>query len=207
MAFYLAQASGTLNSAFPWSVNSVLSSNASESAVATAFSNAFIAFWTQSVMTTYLSTTTVLTACSVSTASADFKQTTKTTIDASHAGTATGAALPFGVAEIVTFRSAYATKWGRGRWYLPPLATNALALSGFSIISAAQTALLDGMNAYFTAAGTAYSHVILHKKATAGGARAAFTTDPVVAADIPNTFAVQKRRGDKMISARESITL
>lgn len=207
MAFYLAQASGLLNADFSWSVNSVLSSSNSEAAVATAFNTAFRAIWTTSSLAPYIPTTVTITQTSVSTASAVFKQTTKTTTTATTAGTSSSAALPYGVSEIVTFRTANATKWGRGRWYLPPLATNALAASGFSILAAAQTALQAGLNAYFTSVGTSYTHVILHRKATAGGVRPAYSTDSVTAADIPSSFAIQKRRADKLVPSRLSITL
>lgn len=207
MAFYLAQVAGLLNSAAPWSMNAVLESSGSEAAVATAFNTAIRACFTNATLAPYIPTTVEITQTSVSTASATFKQTTKTTTVATTAGTGTDAALPFGTTEIITFRTASATRWGRGRWYFPPLGFNALAASGFEILAAAQTALQDGMNAYFTSVGSSYQHVILHKKATKGGTRGAFTTDVVTAADIPSTFAIQKRRGDKIVPSRISITV
>lgn len=207
MAFYLAQASGLLNSAFPWSVRSVLSSNNTESSVATSFDTAFRLIFTNATLAPYIPTTVEITETSVSTASSQFKQTTKTTTVATTAGTGTDAALPFHTCEIITFRTPYATKWGRGRWYFPPLGYNALAASGFEILAAAQTALQDGLNAYFTSVGSAYTHQILHRKQTAGAARTAFTTDQVSAADIPSTFAVQRRRADKVVPSRLSVTI
>lgn len=207
MAFYLAQVAGLLNTSFPWSMNSVLESSGSEAAVATAFNTAIRACFTNATLAPYIPTTVEITETSVSTASATFKQTTKTRTVATTAGTGTDAALPFRTCEIITWRTANATKWGRGRWYFPPLGFNALAASGFEILAAAQTGLQDGMNAYWTSVGAAYQHVILHKRATAGGARAAYSTDIVTAADIPNTFASQRRRSDKIVPSRISITL
>lgn len=207
MAFYLAQVAGLLNSAAPWSMNAVLSSSGSEAAVSTAFDTAIRACFTNATLKPYIPTTVEITETSVSTASATFKQTTKTTVTSTTAGTGTDAALPFGSCEIITWRTANATRWGRGRWYFPPLGFNALAASGFEILAAAQTAMQDGMNAYFTSVGSSYQHVILHKRATKGGTRAAFSTDIVTAADIPSTFAIQKRRGDKIVPSRISITL
>lgn len=207
MAFYLAQVSGLLNTSFPWSMNAVLSGSGSEAATATAFDTAIRACFTQATLAPYIPTTVEITETSVSTASAVFKQTTKTTTTSTTAGTGTDAALPFHTTEIITWRTASATKWGRGRWYFPPLGYNALAADGFSILEAAQEALVDGMNAYFTSVGSAYQHVILHRKATAGGARAAYSTDTVTAADIPSTFAVQRRRADKLVPSRLSITI
>lgn len=207
MAFYLLNVSGTLNDAAPWSMNSVVSSSNSEGAVATAWNTAIRACFTNATLAPFIPNTVSITATSASTASATFKQTTKTTTTGTTSGTATDAALPFGTCEIITFRTAIASRWGRGRWYFPPLAFNALGVGGFELTSGAQTALVDGMNAYFTSVGTSYQHVILHRKATKGGTRLADTTDTVVAADIPSSFAQQRRRGDKIVPSRLSITL
>lgn len=207
MAYYLAQVSGLLNTSFPWSMNSVLSATASESAVSSAFDSAIRGVFTDTAFKAYIPTTVEVTETSVSTASAIFKQTTKTTVSSSTAGDSSDIALPYHTCEILTFRTSFATKWGRGRWYFPPLATNALDTDGFSILAAAQTAFQGAMNAYFTAVGSTYQHVILHRKATAGDARAAYTTDTVAAADIPSSFAVQRRRADKLVPSRLSVTV
>ncbi len=207
MAFYLATAQGLLGSAFPWSNTCVLSSSGSEASVADAFDTAFRAIFTQSTLAPYIPTTVSVTETGASTASSLFTQTTRTSNVSTTAGTGTDPALPYHTCEIITWRTAYATKWGRGRWYFPPLGYNALAADGFSILAAAQTALQDGLNAYFTSVGSAYEHVILHRKTTIGAARAAYTTDPVIAADIPSTFANQRRRADKIVASRVSITV
>jgi hypothetical protein len=207
MAYYLAQASGLLNSSFPWSMNYVLSATESESAISALFNTAIRGVFTDTELTTYIPTTVEMTETSVSTASATFKQTTKTTVSATTAGTGTSVALPYAICEIITFRTSYATKWGRGRSYFPPLGVNALGASGFSILAAAQSALQHAWNGYFTAVASTYTHVILHKKATAGDARAAYTVDTVATADIPSTFAVQSRRADKLVPSRLSVTV
>jgi hypothetical protein len=207
MAYYLAQVSGLLNSAFPWSMNAVLSAAASESTVSTTFDTAIRGVFTNTAFKAYIPTTVEITSTSVSTASATFRQTTKTTVSSTTAGDSSSIGLPYHTCEILTFRTSYATKWGRGRWYFPPLATNALDTDGFSILAAAQTAMEGAFTAYFTAVGSIYQHVILHKKATAGGGRAAYTTDTVAAADIPSSFAVQRRRADKLVPSRLSVTV
>lgn len=207
MAFYLAQAAGTLNGSFPWTVNAVLNSSQAEAAVETAFDSAFRGIFLDATLSPYIPTTVAISETSVSTASSVFKQTTKTTTTGATAGTSTSSALPYRTCEIITFRTALATKYGRGRWYFPPLAVNALAADGFSILDTAQTALETALNGYFTAVGSTYTHVILHRKATLDGDRAAYSTDPVIAADIPNTFATQKRRADKLVPTRVSVTV
>jgi hypothetical protein len=207
MAYYLAQVSGLLNSAFPWSMNAVLSAAASEATVSTAFDTAIRGVFTDVTFKTYIPTTVEITETSVSTASATFRQTTKTTVSGSTAGDSADIGLPYHTCEILTLRTSFATKWGRGRWFFPPLSVGALAADGFSILAAAQTAMQGAFDGYFTAVGSTYQHVILHKKATAGGGRAAYTTDTVAAADIPSTFAVQRRRADKLVPSRLSVTV
>jgi hypothetical protein len=207
MTFYGVQASGLLNGSFAWSNNAYVTSSLSESAVATAFDNAFRSIWTNATLAPYIPTTVTITGTSCSTMSPGFTQTTKTVHNAVTAGTGTSAAIGYHTCEIITFRTAFATRWGRGRWYLPPLGTNALAVSGFSILAAAQTALQGAMNAYFTSARTSYTHVILHRKQTLGGTRGSFSTDNVVQADVPSTFATQRRRADKLVPLRDSITV
>lgn len=207
MAIYLAQVSGLLNAAFPWSMNFTLSATESEAAVSALFNTAIRGVFTDTELTTYIPTTVEITETSVSTASATFKQTTKTTVSATTAGTGTSVALPYQICEIITWRTSFATKWGRGRSYFPPLGVNALAADGFSILVAAQDAMQHAWNGYFTAVSATYQHLIKHPKATAGGARAAYTTDTVATADIPSTFAVQTRRADKLVPSRVSVTV
>jgi len=207
MTFYLAQASGLLNDAFPWSVNSVLSSTGTEGAVSTAFDTAFRLIFTDAAFKSYIPTTVNVTETSVSTASATFKQTTKTNVIATTAGTSASPAMDYRLSAIVTFRTPYATKWGRGRWYFPVLATNALSATGFNMLAAAQTAFQGAMNSYFTSVGASYSHVLLHRKATVGSGRLAYTTDPVSACDVSNAFATQRRRADKAVPTRLAVTI
>jgi hypothetical protein len=207
MAFYLAQVSGLLNTSFPWSMNAVLSASGSETSTSAVWDTAIRGVFTNASLAPYIPTTVEITDTSVSTASAVFKQTTKTSVSGSTPGAGTDPALPYHTCEIITFRTLSATKWGRGRWFFPPLGFNALAADGFSLLAAAQTAMQTAFNAYFTAIGSSYQHVILHRRATAGGARAAYTTDIVAAADIPSTFAVQRRRADKLVPSRLTVTV
>lgn len=207
MAYYLAQVSGLLNSAFPWSMNFTLSATESESAISALFNTAIRGVFTDTTLAPFIPTTVEITETSVSTASPLFKQTTKTSVSSVTAGTSTSISLPYQICEIITWRTSFATKWGRGRSYFPPLATNALAAGGFTIIAAAQTALQHAWNGYFTATSTTYAHVIVHRKATTGGARPADSVDTVATADIPSTFAVQTRRADKLVPSRLSVTV
>lgn len=207
MAYYLAQVSGLLNSSFPWSMNFVLSATESESSVAALFNTAIRGVFTDVDLTAYIPTTVEITETSVSTASPTFKQTTKTVTTGTTAGTGTSVSMPYQICPIVTWRTSYATKWGRGRSFMPPLGVNALAAGGFTMLTAAQDAVQHAWNGYFTAVSATYQHVIMHPKATAGGARAAYSTDTVTGADTPNVFGVQTRRADKLVPSRLPITV
>jgi hypothetical protein len=205
MPFYLHSANGLLNAAFPWSFHSVSSSSATESAAQTAWDSGITALWNTAAFLALVPTTTTLTQTSTSTANASFKQTTKTLSNHSIAGTGTGS-LPFQICEIVTFRSAQATKYGHGRWYLPALAPAALATTGYVLSATAEADIVTAVNAFFAAIVPTLQLVVFHKKGTLHGP-GPLTTDNVIAADTTNKFAVQRRRGDKFTATRSSITL
>jgi hypothetical protein len=200
MPFYLHSANGLLNGAFPWSFHAVSSSSATESAAQTSWDAGVLALWNQASLNPFIPTTVTLTQTSTSTANASFKQTTKTATNHSLAGTGTGA-LPYEIAEVITLRTAQATKYGHGRWYLPCLAPSALATGGYILSSAAQTAIKAGADALFTSITPTLTLQILHRRATLHGP-GANTTDPVISHDIPIKFAVQRRRADKLVPSR-----
>lgn len=207
MANYLLSFGGLIDTSFPWSCNCVGVSSSTEAAVEAVWDAAVVALWTHASLAAFFPTTTELTFSSTSTASALFKQTTKTTLGHATAGTSASPSLPFHVAEVVTIRSALATRYGRGRFYLPPMADNALAAGGFTMLAAAQTALQAGMDAFFTALGGNPVLQILHRHGGGGGARAPLSLDPVVACDVSDGFVTQRRRADKRVPARITVTV
>lgn len=207
MANYLHTVQGLLAGDFPWSLTAVSTSTDSESSVQTTWDAAVLSLWNLAGLQTYIPPTTSLTETSTSTASPTFRQTTKTISTHSISGGSSDPALPFNTCEIITWRSAFSTRWGRGRWFFPGLSYNALAADGYTMLAAAQTELKDGMNAFFTALGSAVQLQILHRKAALDGATTAFSLSPIVAADIPDSFAVQRRRADKRVPTRVSVTV
>lgn len=115
MPNYLHTAGGTLEGGFPWSIGMVSVSSDSESAAQSVWDSGVVAMWTATAFNSLLPTNTILTYTQTSTANLSFKQTTKTMNTHSDAGTgATG--LPYQVAEVVTWRTAQATKWGKRTW-------------------------------------------------------------------------------------------
>jgi hypothetical protein len=207
MTYYLNTIQGLLADSFPWSMTMTTESSDSESAVQTTWDAAVLAMWNLAGLQTYLPPTTYLTQTSTSTASATFRQTTKTVSNHNISGGSSDPALPFRTCEIITFRSLFATKWGRGRWFFPGLSYNALAADGYTMLAAAQTELVDALNAFFSGLGGTVQPQILHRKAALDGATTPYSVSPITAADIPDSFASQRRRADKRVPVRSTVTV
>lgn len=161
----------------------------------TAFSGAVSAFWTgelDSIVTTDVVVTEVSTA---SLDPATGKQLSRLIDDVSLPGVATGEMLPFQCASGVSWRTATATRSGRGRMYLPPLAvsvldTGRLSTSAVSTISDAVGQLTDSLD------GGGLVLVLLN--------RTTLVTTPVTSQDVGNVIDTQRRRRNKLIEVRVS---
>lgn len=204
MPNYLHQAGGTLQGGFPWSVGMVSVSSDSESAAQSVWDSGFTTMWGTAAFNALMPAGTVLTFTSTSTASTAFKQTTITKNTHSTAGTAT-AGLPYQVGEVVTWRTSQATKWGRGRWYLPPISPTALATTGFVLSATAQGDIVAAVNAGLAIWVAALNFQVLHRKATLSGP-AALTLTPIFSGDVSNKLVIQRRRGDKFVPTRSALT-
>lgn len=204
MPFYLCQAGGTMNSAFPWSFRMVMSSSSGESAAESNWHASILAMFNSAPFLALVPASTELTYTYSSTLDSTFHQTTKTQSTAAVSGSAT-ASLPYHVAEVVTWRTGFATRYGRGRWYLPPLATSALATAGYVLSTTAVTDIVGAVNAAIAAWAGVLNPVLLHRKATKNGP-GALSTDPIVSGDVPNGLDTQRRRGDKLVPVRSSLT-
>lgn len=206
MPDYLHTASGTLANAFAWSITAKSVSAGTEAAVETAWAAGWAACFGLAAFKGEYATDVELTETSTSTASATWKQTTITRTSHALAGTA-AQSIAYQSSVVVTLRTALATKYGRGRWYLPPTAVGSLDTGGFVLSAAAQANLVLGLNAGFAAWAGTVNLVILHRTAPLGGGVAALSTTPIVGADLANKFVVQKRRADKSAIVRSTITL
>lgn len=204
MPNYLHQAGGTLEGGFPWSIGMVSTSSDSEAAAQTVWDNGVVAMWNTAAFNALMAAGTVLTYTSTSTASPAFKQTTKTMNTHNTPGTAT-AGLPYQVGEVVTWRTAQATKWGRGRWYLPAMGVTSLAAAGFVLSATAVSDIVTAVNAGLTVWVGALNFQILHRKGTLSGP-AADTLTPISAGDVSNKLVIQRRRGDKFVPTRTTLT-
>lgn len=204
MPNYLHAAGGTLQGGFPWSISMVSTSSATESAAQTTWDSGVVAMWTSAAFAALMPSGTKLTFTSTSTANALFKQTTLTKTTHNTAGGAT-AGLPYQVAEVVTWRTAQATKWGRGRWYLPGMAPGALATAGFVLSTTAVNDIVAAVNAGLAIWVGSLNFQVCHRKATLSGP-AADTLTPIVSGDVADKLVIQRRRGDKYVPVRTALT-
>lgn len=204
MPNYLHKAGGTLQGGFPWSIGMVSVSSSTESAAQTNWDAGIVAMFGSASFHAILPTGTILTYTSTSTASASFKQTTKTETTHSTAGTAT-VGLPFQAAEVVTWRTAQFTKWGRGRWYLPTVAVTALDTAGFVLSNTAVGDIVTAVNAGLAVWVGTLNFQVLHRKATLSGP-GALTLTPIASGDVSNKLVIQRRRGDKYTPIRSALT-
>lgn len=204
MSNYLHWAGGLIADAFPWSFRIYSTAAASESAAETAWHTGVAAMFSSAGFNGLLPSTVELTETYTSTMNAAWKQTTKTVTNATIAGTGS-TALPYHTCEVVTLRSAQATRYGRGRIYLPCLSTAALAAGGYYLSSTAVGDIVTAVNALLSSTAGTLQFVLLHRKGTKSGP-GALTTDNIVSGDVPDGFDVQRRRADKRVPARTSLT-
>lgn len=205
MSNYMHVAGGLIEAAFPWSFRSYSTSTSAESAAETTWHTGIAAMFNSTGLQSMLATGTSLTYTYTSTMDAAWHQTTKTQTNATIAGTAT-TSLPFHVAECVTWRSAFATRYGRARWYLPPLATGALATGGYYMSAAAVGDIVTAVNAFLSNITATIQLVILHRHGTKNGSITPLAFTPITGGDVGDSFDTQRRRADKRTEARTSLT-
>lgn len=198
MPNYISEAHGLLNDAFPWSFSMKFTSALSEASVESAWHSSIKAVWQHATFGAFIPATNHFTGTSTSTASATWKQTTKTSTDEDVVG-AGGQALPYECAMILTWRTATANKHSHGRWYFPSLTTAALATNGWVFSS---TAITDAVAAFEVMTGGWAGNLtplLLDRKAN--------TTQNIIRGDIPDGVYVQRRRADKRVPSRTTVTV
>ena len=196
MPTYLHVAKGSMNSTFGWSVSMHSLSSAAEAAAEASWHAAFKAFWNAAgVRALYAATNSWLSTVTY-TLDGSGHVTTSTTTSETIAGTGTQS-LPYECAILVTWRTAIKGKKGLGRWYLPPPATAALAVNGWTLLPANVTTFTTALAAMNTSWGGTLTPVIYH--------HATHTTDNILHADMPDGVYAQRRRGHKRIPARTTI--
>lgn len=204
MPNYLHVCQGVLAASFPWSFRMYSTSSATESVAETNWNSGISAMFNTAAFLALLPVGVNVTGTYTSTMNSNWKQTTKTSSTLAIDGTAT-TALPYEICEVVTWRTAQSTHYGHGRSYLPCLGTGALATGGYYLSSTAQGDIQSAVNALLSQIIGTLQPVILHRKGTKSGP-GPLTTDNIIAGDVPNGFAVQRRRADKRVPTRVSLS-
>lgn len=206
MTFFLHNASGVFGDGGFWSFNIQTSGSISEAAAETGWAGAVAGFFGDTNVKTYYSTGTELTETSTSTASATFKQTTKTKTSHAVAGTATDAQMSTRTAVVCSVYTAQATRWGRGRIFLPAPSYAVLGTSDTGHLDATVAGhIASALTTMFGALGTAgLTQILYTRKATRGGI-AQYTTTQIASRALQGKLYTQRRRSDKIIVASYSV--
>lgn len=113
-------------------------------------------------------------------------------------GASVAETLPFQCATVVSLRTIFATRSGRGRFYLPPLDTTVVA--GGLLATAAQTTVLNSADAMMSSlTGSGLAPVVY--------SRTQRLTVVVTSIDVGNVIDTQRRRRNKLIEERVSTTI
>lgn len=110
------------------------------------------------------------------------------------AGTAAGPSQPAEVALVVSLRTALANRTGRGRFYLPQPAVQALDADG-TLLGAAQAAIVAALTSAWTAANGAGENPVVYS-------RTARATRIITSFDVGDVFDVQTRRQNSLTQQR-----
>ena len=144
------------------------------------------------------STTTMTTASTAELSALTGKQLGRVESALSLVGTAAGESLPPQLSIVVSLRTALATRAGRGRIYLPPFATGSVTaarLTGaqLNVVRDAAKGMLDSLIT------STYLPCIYH--------RSTKLFDLITTIDVGDVFDTQRRRRNKLIETRASVTL
>lgn len=126
------------------------------------------------------------------------RQLQKVLAGRTEAGTSTAACLPFQCTPVVSLRTAFATRSGRGRFYAPSPAVDQQA--GGRLVAAAQNALADAAEGMLTTLQGLNTIPVLVNQATL--ARTVITS-----LDVGDVIDTQRRRRNQLIESRVSRAL
>lgn len=178
-----------------WSVTLHTTSSEGITAAATAWSAAWNALWSglsaptdniNQLVPTQVETTELTTS---QLDPVTYKQVDQAADAVALPGTSAAVMLPYQCAAGVTWLSAVASRSGRGRIYLPPLAANALDIG--RIEEAAVTIIKNAAGNLLSTLTTATIQPVIFNRTT-------HATTPITAARVGDVFDTQRRRRDKL---------
>lgn len=112
-------------------------------------------------------------------------------------GTAAGPMIPYQCSVCVSLTTDLATRSGRGRFYLPPF--DASTLDDGRLSATAQATLVGAVGAWWAALDGAGLAVQLYSRTTKA-------LTPVTGMNVGDVFDTQRRRRNKLIEVRQSVT-
>lgn len=197
MALYRHLAAGvTPGEVFNFSVWS--NGNASLAAAHAAWDTALQTFWSGAVDALVANEVSITGTSTAEVDVATGKQSTRVDSAVSLPGTSAAEMLPFQCAVAVSLRTVFATRSGRGRFYLPPLSVATIA--GGRVTPANQTIIADSaQDMMATLQGAGLQPVVYSRIA-----RAAVTITRIDVGDVVDT---QRRRRNKLVEERVSRTV
>lgn len=113
-------------------------------------------------------------------------------------GTDAGASLPPQCATVVSCRTAKVTRAGRGRFFLPPMTVNKVD-TGRILAAAVTQSVTASQKMIQSLNGAGYTAIVYHRKTR--------TSDNITSVDVGNVFDTQRRRRDKLIEVRTSLSV
>src|SRR5207302_8962668 len=116
-----------------------------------------------------------------------------------HAGTAAPLSRAEEVSYVVSLRTAFADRSGRGGFYLPPLASSKIANAG-KLNLAVRTDIVNALVAAWTNYNTAGNVPVVYS-------RRLRDTNNITHFNIGDIFDVQTRRDNKLITDRSTVSM
>jgi len=197
MALYRMVASGTTPGE-SWSFTLHAEGSLSTADAATAFGDALTAAWAGGMD----DVTTADVDCTLASVAAldpaTDGQLTRVEVVLALTGVATGEMLPFQCATVISLLTDSATRHGRGRFYLPPLAVS--TVDGGLISAAAITSLDTAWTAFFDSLNTDGLNPVVRN-------RTGHISTPVTSARVGNVFDTQRRRRNKLVEVYTAIAV
>jgi len=197
MALYRMVASGTTpGESFSFTLHAEGSLSTADAA--TAFGDALTACWAAG-MDDVTTADIDLTLASVAALDpATDGQLTRVEVVLALTGVAAGEMLPFQCATVISLLTDSATRHGRGRFYLPPLATG--TVDGGLISAATITSLDTAWTAFFDSLNTDGLNPVVRN-------RTGHISTPVTSARVGNVFDTQRRRRNKLVEVYTAIAV
>lgn len=161
---------------------------ANAAAITGAYSNGFATITTGNVVTTLSATASIDPLTD--------KQTTRAETVLSLSGTDIGEVLPAQCATAISIVTAQATRSGRGRFYLPPLAVSTVAAGRLS--AGALTNLQTAFTNFFDVLETAGLQIVVRN-------RTLHQSTVVIDAKVGDVIDTQRRRRNKLVEAFTAI--